>query len=1052
MVVLELSGLFCFVAWGAGDDVGDPTNAILGGVIFICVVATCTLTYFQQRQTADVMNMFTKLLPAQTTIVRNGREQRIASEDLVIGDIVRLGLGDRVPADLRLFDCKDLKVEMSSMTGEPDAIACFVDMQHPAPAEARNLVFNSALVMNGEARGVVIRIGDKTMIGKIAGLASATTNVRSNMELEVEHFVVQVTWIAVATSIIFFSIGVGQDHSKTEILDAFINGFILVMIAYVPEGLPTTVASCMAIAAQRMGHRHVYIKRPDIIEALGAATVIASDKTGTLTQNKMTVENMWVNKGSQNVRVGMLKRNAQGELPIASDPAEAMAAGRIIGAPDHEGNIKETHATVRGSIGGDGKPSRTSCGGGTLGRGGQGGTSTIGRGGGGGIGAFGSFSSFKTFNKVGGTVGMSHVSWERSSPYMRLVIMAGVCNRARFMDPGEEEAGGHAAQAQASPDAAAQKKALAETEKKFKMQQKVLGDASDAALLRFVDNAIPIQELRLMAFPALYEIPFNSVNKWSMAVVRDPGAAAGSGATHIAMMKGAPEIILARCKTYLHNGREKEIDDEFRDEYQQAYERFAFMGERVLGFAYKPFAGPERDDFSAIKKDDGPLPKQDLCFLGLISLVDPPRDGVAEAVARCRSASIRVTMVTGDHPLTAEAIARKVGIITLPTTREVALMDDVDEREIALTDPRVRAVVRAGHEIKGLTAEQWDQILTKEECVFARTTPQQKLEIVENYQRLKQVVAVTGDGVNDSPALKKANIGVAMGSPEASDVAREAADIILMDDNFASIVSAIEEGRTLFDNLKKSIAYTIAHTIPELFPLILTIWFGFPLPLPGLIFLTIDLLTEQGPAISFAYEKAEDSVMDRPPRRLGTDRLVTRQVLFYSYVTSGIASSLVAMMAFFLVYVSHGMPVSALWMTAEDYFQPGAPDLVAGGQTFSAERQWDIYTESVSAYYATVVANQFWHVFVCKTRFVSIFEHGFFSNPITLGGCACELALAVFFVYVPSLQPFFFTNALVGAFWLCSLVYAAFIFTFSEWVKKQARERPAGWAATNLAW
>ena len=405
---------------------------------------------------------------------------------------------------------------------------------------------------------------------------------------------------------------------------------------------------------------------------------------------------------------------------------------------------------------------------------------------------YGSFSSFKSLAGSAGS-GMGRASWAKSSPYMRLVTMAGVCNRARFSyaegdsAPGAGGAGGAGGA-------------------KFKAEPKVLGDASDAALLRFVDGIVPIFELRSMAFPTLWELPFNSVNKYMMAVVKDPGARAGApgGGSHVAMMKGAPEIILSKCTHYLHNGVEKAITDEFRSEHQAAYERFGFMGERVLGFAYKCFDGPR--DAAAYSKDDSVVPREGLVFLGLVSLVDPPRDGVAEAVGKCRNASIRVTMVTGDHPLTAEAIARKVGIITLPTQREVAAMEGVDEEDVPLSDPRVRAVVRAGPQLRGLTPADWDVLLGKDEVVFARTTPQQKLEIAENYQRLGHVVAMTGDGVNDAPALKAANIGVAMGSPDASDVAREAADIVLMDDNFASIVTAIEEGRTLFDNLKKSIA------------------------------------------------------------------------------------------------------------------------------------------------------------------------------------------------------------------------------------------------------
>ena len=260
-----------------------------------------------------------------------------------------------------------------------------------------------------------------------------------------------------------------------------------------------------------------------------------------------------------------------------------------------------------------------------------------------------------------------------------------------------------------------------------------------------------------------------------------------------------------------------------------------------------------------------------------------------------------------------------MGIITLPTAREVneEAGEEGGEEPVRdeLRDPRVRAVVRAGHELRGMPEADWDALLGKDEVVFARTTPEQKLEIVEHYQRLGHVVAVTGDGVNDSPALKRANIGVAMGGPGASDVAREAADIILMDNNFASIVAAIEEGRTMFDNLKKSIAYTLAHLWPELLPVFLNLALEMPLALPGLPILVIDLLTEQGPAISFAYEKSEAAVMLLPPRKMATDRLVTQPLLVYSYLLTGAPSMLVCMLAFFMVRLPRGrappLPLSA---------------------------------------------------------------------------------------------------------------------------------------------
>jgi sodium/potassium-transporting ATPase subunit alpha len=405
--------------------------------------------------------------------------------------------------------------------------------------------------------------------------------------------------------------------------------------------------------------------------------------------------------------------------------------------------------------------------------------------------------------------------------------------------------------------------------------------------------------------PQIFEIPFNSVNKWSLAVVADPGMPAKS---HIVFMKGAPEIVLARCTEFMYSAGTRVIDDDFREEYAAAYERFGSCGERVLGFAFKVIPAVARPE--VYTTDETACPKDGFTFCGLVSLLDPPRPGVAEAIATCRGAGIKVTMVTGDHPLTAEAIARKVNIITRATQRDVAFEDGVPEESVPLSDERVEAVVITGAQIGGLTQADWDTILSKREVVFARTSPQQKLRLVENYQRRGEIVAVTGDGVNDSPALKRAQIGVAMGSANASDVAREAADIVLLDDNFASIVGAIEEGRVLFDNLKKTVAYTLAHLWPELVPVFLNLAFSFPLAINGLMILTIDLLTEQGPAISLAYERAESQVMSRKPRNLVTDRLVSAPSLFYSYIMAGLANALVCMFAYFMVYVKNGIPVS----------------------------------------------------------------------------------------------------------------------------------------------
>jgi len=407
-----------------------------------------------------------------------------------------------------------------------------------------------------------------------------------------------------------------------------------------------------------------------------------------------------------------------------------------------------------------------------------------------------------------------------------------------------------------------------------------------------------------------------------------------------------------------------------------------------------------------------------------------------------------------------------VNIITRPTRRDVALEDGVADHEVPLTDPRVEAVVITGSQIGALEQADWDVILSKKEVVFARTSPQQKLKLVENYQRRGEVVAVTGDGVNDSPALKRAHIGVAMGSEGASDVAREAADIILLDDNFASIVHAIEEGRTLFNNLRKTIAYTLAHLWPELLPVFLNIALTMPLGLPGLIILTIDLFTEQIPAISFSYEVAEGSVMERPPRNPKSDRLVNRSLLIYAYCVAGAAEALTAMFAYLMVYQMAGIQASCLLNTASTFW--ANPPSIGGSATFfnsgatyvgpqcgpplSPDGQVALYQQSVSAWYLTIVLCQAGHVWVCKTRLNSIFDHPMFRNYMTAVGVVVAVLIAAFCIYTPGVQTFFYTGPLAGQIWPCALVFWAFILAYTEIVKYCTRKHPTCFAAKYLAW
>merc|ERR1719422_136660 len=377
-------------------------------------------------------------------------------------------------------------------------------------------------------------------------------------------------------------------------------------------------------------------------------------------------------------------------------------------------------------------------------------------------------------------------------------------------------------------------------------------------------------------------------------------------------MKGAPERILDRCSTIIVNGKELPMNQEWKNAFNCAYMELGGLGERVLGFCDYVLPADQYPKGYPFDADEENFPVTGLRFVGLMSMIDPPRAAVPDAVGKCRSAGIKVIMVTGDHPITAKAIAKGVGIISdgSKTVEDIAADRGVPVEE---DDPReAKAAVIHGGDLRDMTPAQIDEILINHsEIVFARTSPQQKLIIVEGCQRQGQIVAVTGDGVNDSPALKKADIGVAMGI-SGSDVSKQAADMILLDDNFASIVTGVEEGRLMFDNLKKSIAYTLTSNIPEISPFLLFILTDVPLPLGTVTILCIDLGTDMVPAISMAYEFAESDIMKRQPRNPFTDKLVNERLISMAYGQIGMIQASAGFFVYFVIMCDNGFWPSTL--------------------------------------------------------------------------------------------------------------------------------------------
>lgn len=456
------------------------------------------------------------------------------------------------------------------------------------------------------------------------------------------------------------------------------------------------------------------------------------------------------------------------------------------------------------------------------------------------------------------------------------------------------------------------------------MFRETTGDASESAILKCMELAVGNVANYRSKNSKVCEIPFNSTNKYHVTIheTEDP-----NDPSYLLCMKGAPERILDRCSSIFVNGKEKVLDEEMKEAFNCAYLELGGLGERVIGFSDLKLPSDKFPPGYPFDADDENFPLEGFRFLGLVSMIDPPRAAVPDAVAKCRSAGIKVIMITGDHPITAKAIAKAVGIISEgnETVEDIAQRLNIPVEEVNPRD--AKAAVIHGGELRDMTSQQLDEILHYHtEIVFARTSPQQKLIIVEGCQRQGAIVAVTGDGVNDSPALKKADIGVAMGIA-GSDVSKQAADMILLDDNFASIVTGVEEGRLIFDNLKKSIAYTLTSNIPEISPFLFFIIFNVPLPLGTVTILCIDLGTDMVPAISLAYEQAESDIMKRQPRNPQKDKLVNERLISIAYGQIGFIQAAAGFFTYFVIMAENGFLPGDMFGLRNDWDSKAVNDL-----------------------------------------------------------------------------------------------------------------------------
>ncbi|GMF25647.1 unnamed protein product [Phytophthora fragariaefolia] len=966
MILLTVAGLLSLIAYFI--DTSTSLNLYLSLVLFAIVIATCTITFLQARSTSKVMESFKNMLPQQCTVVRDGTSQTIPAEELVVGDLVWVRNGDKVPADLRILLCNSLKVENSSLTGESELINITSNAQESSVAhlECKNIVFNGSLCFDGSALGLVLTIGDKTVIGRIAELATSTTTRETNMQREVKAFVRFISVLAVVMAGTLFAIGVVRKGGD-DVLSTFVNGFLVIIVANVPQGLPATVTSLLTVTATRMAARDVFVKRLDCVETMGTISLIATDKTGTLTRNVMTVTDTWAGCEFAAQPSGdrvVIELDDKTDYLTGMTPKAVLVRGAALcnrAAPDtaaSESTKANTDALIDGSD-----------------------------------------------EKMLGSIRPSGV---RSSFSI---------SRLSF---------------QSHASARQQPKVLA--------KRQYTGNPSDIALLRFADVNYP-SDITRDEYPLIFEIPFNSTNKWQLVIVPVPNEKHSLRRFDV-FMKGAPEVIIKRCSTILApNGDELPLTESLVNEFSQAYELFGRKGRRVLALATRRFDSPDTT-FSA---EEGNFPAENLCFVGMVAIMDPPREDVPDAIAKCKDAGIKVFMVTGDHPLTARAIATEIGLLddphnvlellAPPASGTTTLPDDVYTYD--------SAVVHGGV-INSLSDDDLKAILRLKSVVFARTTPQHKLQIVQASQELGECVGVTGDGVNDAPALKQADVGVAMGI-NGSDVARQAADIILMDDNFSSIVRGVEQGRVIFDNLKKTIAYTLTHLWPEIMPVAINLALGMPAGMTSLQILSIDLGTELGPAISIAYEGAENDIMSRPPRNLQKDRLMSKSLLIYAYAVAGTINAGGCLLAYGTVFWRNGISFSDLYMSADDYWTSDAEVFCnSNGECFDEAEQTHLLKQACGSWYIALIVCQFFHIWMAKTRRASVIKVSPFKNTVTIYGATIEILIVVLVVYVPGFQSFFGTASADYVPWLIGCGTGAITCLYSEAIKAIARREIPG--------
>lgn len=862
--------LMAILLWVGGFIAFIAAMPELGIAIWLVNVINGVFSFWQEFRAGKATEALKKMLPSYVRVIRDKQEQQILAEDLVPGDIMLIQEGDKISADARVLESSDLQVNQSTLTGESNPVRKTHDhilREDLSRSEVPNLIFTGTSVASGTAKAVVISIGMKTEFGKIANLTQSMESDQSPLEKELDKLTKQVSIIAISIGVLFFI--AATLFVKQPLAQAFI--FSLGMIvAFIPEGLLPTVTLSLAMAVQRMAKEHALVKRLSAVETLGCTSVICSDKTGTLTQNEMTVCNLWLPEHEFEV-------TGLGYAPV----------GKIM-----EGN-----------------------------------------------------------NEVGAS---------KNGDLKLLLTSAALCSNARVVPPNDESD-----------------------------RYTVLGDPTEACLGVVAQKAGINMDEQSVITPRLRELPFDSRRK-RMSTIHQLDKPM-NGCNKVAYIKGAPKEVLELCTEIYTQGNFTELTNEQRTQIMEANDRYAKKGLRVLAVACRPLS--KKDNLPAALSAYTPeLIEQNMKFIGLVVMADPPRPEVSDAVALCHKASIRIIMITGDYGLTAESIAKRIGIVKGEHPRIVS-----------------------GMELESMTDDELKEAL-KSEIIFARVAPEQKYRVVCNLQEMGHIVAVTGDGVNDSPALKKADIGVAMGI-SGTDVAKEAADMILTDDNFASIVRAIEEGRAVYSNIRKFILYILNSNMPEAAPSAAFLFSrgGIPLPLTVMQILSIDLGTDMMPALGLGTELPEEGVMNKPPRSR-KEALLNKQIAIKGFFWYGLLESFVAMFAYFYVNILNGWP---------------RVPLASSGL---------VYRQATTMTLAAIVFCQVGMVLNCRTEAQSVFKVGLFSNKTVVQGIIFEILLINAIIYVPFLQNVFQTVPIGIKDWLFLIILPPIIL-FIEEIRKAVYRR-----------